>query len=117
MNLLDETLEDMRVAQQSPETVAWVGDGKELAISWDAFIAIASDTVYNESYGSAEIAGDLVVLFIDGTWLERAEYDGSEWWDHKKTPTLTYAASFKNVLATNYEHSLAEMNGTNNNEY
>ncbi|QNI21485.1 hypothetical protein [Salmonella phage 3sent1] len=28
------------------------------------------------------------VWFTDGTWLERGEYDGSEWWEYKATPAI-----------------------------
>lgn len=40
---------------------------------------------YDSSYGGQELFG--WVLFKDGTWLERDEYDGSEWWDYKTPPT------------------------------
>ena len=42
-------------------------------------------TYYN-GYGSQELFG--IVYFNDNTWLERGEYDGSEWWEHITTPTL-----------------------------
>ena len=31
---------------------------------------------------------NIVIVFEDGTWLERGEYDGSEWWEYKQKPTL-----------------------------
>lgn len=40
---------------------------------------------YNEGYGSQELFGTIV--FKNNTWLERAEYDGSEWWERRKLPT------------------------------
>ncbi len=40
---------------------------------------------YNNGYGGQELFGTIV--FKDGTWLERGEYDGSEWWEHRKLPT------------------------------
>lgn len=40
---------------------------------------------YDEGYGSQELFGTIV--FKDNTWLERGEYDGSEWWEHRKLPT------------------------------
>ena len=43
------------------------------------------DFEYSEGYGAQELFG--LVLFNDGSWLERGEYDGSEWWEYKKTPT------------------------------
>jgi len=40
----------------------------------------------DESYGGQELFG--TVWFEDGSWLERAEYDGSEWWVHKFVPPI-----------------------------
>lgn len=42
--------------------------------------------VYDDGYGSQRLFG--VVVFKDGTWLERGEYDGSEWWEFKSTPNM-----------------------------
>lgn len=39
---------------------------------------------YDNGFGGQELFGE--VVFNDGTWLERGEYDGSEWWDFKKCP-------------------------------
>lgn len=36
------------------------------------------DFIYDAGYGSQELFGE--VMFTDGTWLERDEYDGSENW-------------------------------------
>lgn len=41
---------------------------------------------YDDSYGWQELYG--VVWFKDGSWLEREEYDGSEWWTLKQTPAI-----------------------------
>lgn len=41
---------------------------------------------YDDGYGSQVWSG--WVSFTDGTWIERHEYDGSEWWEYKKTPSL-----------------------------
>lgn len=40
---------------------------------------------YDNGYGGQELFGTIV--YKDGTWLERGEYDGSEWWEHRKLPT------------------------------
>lgn len=34
------------------------------------------------SYGVAEVNQNLRVVFKDGSWLERQEYDGAEWWEY-----------------------------------
>ena len=41
---------------------------------------------YDDGYGCQELDG--TVLFDDGTWLERKEYDGSEWWAYHRPPTV-----------------------------
>lgn len=86
-NLLTETLNMMQRQGQSPETVAWVGNGK-VAGTWDAFAALA-DFSYDAGHDEQNIRQSLVVVFNDGSWLERHEYDESEWWEYKKTPSVT----------------------------
>ena len=42
---------------------------------------------YDNGYGSQYVFG--FVVFTDGTWIERKEYDGSEWWGSKRCPIYT----------------------------
>jgi hypothetical protein len=42
--------------------------------------------VYNNGYGNQEIVG--TIWYTDGTWSDRGEYDGSEWWQHHACPPL-----------------------------
>ncbi len=42
------------------------------------------DKEYDDGYGGQELSGTIV--FKDGTWLSRGEYDGSEWWDYNTMP-------------------------------
>jgi len=42
------------------------------------------DREYDSGYGGQELFG--VIWFMDGTWSEREEYDGSERWSHKTCP-------------------------------
>lgn len=91
MNLLEETEEKMKESGQSPETVSWIGSRDrrdEFIATWEEFKQIA-DFTYDNGFGGAEINEDLIVVFKDGSWLERHEYDGSEWWEYKKTPEQT----------------------------
>jgi hypothetical protein len=39
---------------------------------------------YDNGYGSQEVFG--VIVFTDGTWLERWEYDGAEGWAYRSCP-------------------------------
>ena len=42
------------------------------------------DFDYDNGYGSQKLFG--YIWYTDGTWSERGEYDGSEWWEYKKMP-------------------------------
>lgn len=44
------------------------------------------DFKYDSGYGSQELEG--TIWYADGTWSERGEYDGSEWWVHRECPPL-----------------------------
>jgi hypothetical protein len=52
---------------------------------WETFLK-SIDFNYDSGYGGQELFGTL--WLEDGTWLERGEYDGSEWWEYKKTPEI-----------------------------
>lgn len=42
------------------------------------------DLSYDSGFGGQELFG--YIWYEDGTWSERGEYDGSEWWEHKDRP-------------------------------
>lgn len=44
------------------------------------------DFEYDDGYGGQELFG--TVWFLNGTWMERGEYDGAEWWAYKKCPEI-----------------------------
>ena len=52
--------------------------------TWDNFSSNANFS-YDNGYGGEEIPLDLIVVGKD-FWLERHEYDGSEWWEFKSMP-------------------------------
>lgn len=85
MNLLYETKAVLGRYGKLPEDVKWVGRPSTNAVcSWGEF-ATQADIDYDNGYGGQEIPSDLVVVGSDW-WLERAEYDGAEWWEYKKFP-------------------------------
>lgn len=49
------------------------------------FERLAKQANYHSGYGAAHVPTDLVIVG-KGWWLERGEYDGSEWWDFKEIP-------------------------------
>lgn len=87
-NLLQETLSVLKHYNLAPEDVQWCGssDGRYF-FTWEQFVSLA-DIEYDKSYGIQVIARDLVIVGTDW-WLERGEYDGSEWWEHKTMPQPT----------------------------
>jgi hypothetical protein len=46
----------------------------------------ALDFEYDSGYGTQELLGN--IWYEDGTWSERGEYDGSEWWRHVVKPEV-----------------------------
>lgn len=48
---------------------------------------------YDNDYGSQELFG--LIIMRDHSWFERAEYDGSEWWEHKVQITKDDVFNFK----------------------
>lgn len=76
-NLLRETLDVLAAHNKDANDVIWAGT-EQFEIPLDEFWKLA-DINYDNGYGGAEIAGDLIVVGADW-WLERREYDGAEWW-------------------------------------
>lgn len=52
---------------------------------WDEFLACLN-FIYDAGYGTQHITG--TVWYADGTWSERGEYDGSEWWEYQCVPEV-----------------------------
>lgn len=86
INLIEETIQDIKEMGHSESDVRWVGsyDGV-FGMSWEDFKSKFSRTTYDDGFGSQEIASDLVIVG-DDWWLEREEYDGAEKWAYKKCP-------------------------------
>lgn len=57
------------------------------AVEYREFIARLEFT-YNDGFGGQELFG--TIWFKDGSWATRAEYDGSEWWEHQTRPEIEY---------------------------
>lgn len=80
----EETLKILKNCNKSEKDVLWCGSAEFGWFTWEDFIAIAPEE-YDNGFGSQEIAKDLLVVG-DNWWLERHEYDGSEWWEYKTIP-------------------------------
>ena len=82
LNFLEETIGEITGNGYKEEDVMFVGsiDGK-YRMTWNSFKEKAN-FIYDCGYGAQEIATDLIVYFYDGTYMDRGEYDGSEWWQY-----------------------------------
>lgn len=82
MNFKNETLEIIRRSEHTIDDVMFIGsnDGK-YRMTIEKFLEV-SDFEYDDGYGAPEIPQDLIIYFKDNTYAERAEYDGSEWWEY-----------------------------------
>lgn len=49
---------------------------------------MAEKVNYDNGFGGQEVVTDLVILG-DNWWLERGEYDGSEWWGFRTVPKVS----------------------------
>ena len=82
-NLLTETIEILKENGKTLQDIKWIGTADKW-IDLNTFVMLA-DFNYNSGYGRAEINEGLKVVGEDW-WLERHEYDGSEWWEFKTMP-------------------------------
>ena len=82
-NLCEETLKFLQENGKTESSVKWVSVG-EKQTSWTGFKELAS-FYYDSGFGCEEINLDLEVVGYDW-WIERHEYDGSEWWEYKELP-------------------------------
>ena len=88
INFLQETKDELKEHNKTFDDVIFVADYfQKLRISPEEFIRRAENIIYNDGYGLEEINTALVVVGKD-FWLERHEYDGSEWWEYKSIPNI-----------------------------
>lgn len=71
---------------------SWYEDTKEYNLKMnhtEEDMAVFLDSLnfdYDSGYGGQELFG--TIWFIDGTWADRGEYDGSEWWQRHVCPEI-----------------------------
>ena len=94
------------------DDIRWVG-------TWYARMPLGNffeawDCEYDSGFGSQKVAHDLIVVG-ENWWLERHEYDGSEWWEFKELPKMPLKMqNYKKVIGSMWE-SLKYINEEGNN--
>ena len=92
INFIQETLNIMELNGKQKDDIKHIGS-KDCYIEIDDFFRVF-DVDYDNSFGSPHMPTDMVIIFNDGSWLERHEYDGSEWWEFKQTPKICTERKF-----------------------
>lgn len=82
MNLWKETVAKLAKHRKTVEDIKFVQTKKGRI---ENFEELAKKINYNNGYGGHKIDLSLVIVG-DDWWLERAEYDGSEWFEFKQQP-------------------------------
>lgn len=87
-NLWEETIEVLKDYSLTWDDVdAVILEGDNVCIPKANFEEVARKTNYDSGFGSVEIRSDLIIVGWNW-WLERNEYDGSEWWELKIKPFI-----------------------------
>lgn len=108
INLLEETKRVLKDYGHTLSDIVWVGC-EDYRIEIDQFIELAN-VFYDNGYGGEEVATDLLVVGTDW-WLERHEYDGSEWWEYKSMPQMPQEVKSVNyVVANRWGGTLTQIN-------
>ncbi|QHJ85032.1 MAG: hypothetical protein [Bacteriophage sp.] len=95
-NLIEDIKYTIQIYGKTLKEIAWVGDREgTLANSWEFFEEYC-DIDYEEGWDSG-ITSDIVVVFKDGSWLERDCDDEcmTDFWAYRKPPVKrTRSSSF-----------------------
>ena len=87
INLWEETIRvlgNYSIKWEDVDAVILDGD---CIITKENFEEVARKTNYDNGYGCTKILSNLKIIGWNW-WLERGEYDGSEWWELKTMPTI-----------------------------
>lgn len=98
INLADETVAKLESDGYELSNISFISLYDE-GINMGEFFSYAKHTSYNPGYGIAEIP-PFIIRMDDGSWYERGEYDGSEWWKHVTVPERPTTYAHINELAS-----------------
>ena len=85
MNLKTETVEILKRHNKTIEDIKFICSCDD-NIPIEMFF-IKADREYDSGFGGAEV-DECLMIVGDNWWLERVEYDGSEWWEFKTIPQM-----------------------------
>lgn len=82
-----ETRDKLERYGYNVDDIAWCGS-RDFEVPIAEFFEFADRITYNAGYGINFIPLDIIIVMKDGSWFERREYDGSEWWAYVRAPEL-----------------------------
>lgn len=89
INFKEELLEALKLHNKTTNDILWVEavnkENEKIEINLRYFL-FSLDFLYDNGYGMVRINTQLKIVGSNW-WLEREEYDGSEWWEFKEYPT------------------------------
>lgn len=100
---LDETFLSIKCASIHIEITYGVTKQIKLPLNYspeqyEEFLS-ALDIEYDNGFGGQQLFGR--VWLTNDVWLERGEYDGSEWWNVKKLPNIHAELFNKDISISN----------------
>ena len=98
INFYEETCCKLESYGKTEKDIRWIGNHDGYFDMTGITLKDIFDFEYDNGYGGAEI--DMTLFIVgDDWWLERAEYDGAEWWEFKTMPIKpAYAAKQINIF-------------------
>ncbi len=88
INFYEETVQSIKHAGKTLSDILYVTiqDGKYYKP--ENFLKAIKEITYDNGSGGQVIHEDLQIVFKDGSYLYRDEYDGSEWWNYSPVQPL-----------------------------
>ena len=80
MNLLKETLKHIKEKDKKVGDISFIKQG-DTYFHWEDFRKKAADIEYYGGFGVQYIK-DTEIVYKDGSWSNRCEIEGAEWWEH-----------------------------------
>ena len=85
INLWDELNNILNENNKNLSDIKWIGIRGDKCFDTKQFLKVAKTFNYNCGFGTA-ILHEFLTVAGRYWWLERHEYDGSEWWEFKSLP-------------------------------
>lgn len=83
-NLKEETIRELKNNGKTISDICWVAvNGLEISV---ADFLKESDKEYNDYFGGGRKVNESLIVVGKDWWLERNEYDSSQWWEFKTYP-------------------------------